>query len=200
MQRHVAGRRPPFRFYFPSWIRHIGDVMTLATVGLRSRATPLRGAAARSRCGAPETVHALLLRFGALALRALAENVLKAAAMAGRGAVLTLVGLVCLALMVTPAAALDGYDGSVAPGALLEMASDGLGRPDVIHAGHDHVGPDVNSPDLHGAHHCCHSHVTPAQSCRSVAPIAMRHLTWRVGDSDGPPPRGPAPPLRPPRA
>ena len=120
--------------------------------------------------------------------------------MAGRGAVLTLVGLVCLALMVTPAAALDGYDGSVAPGALLEMASDGLGRPDVIHAGHDHVGPDVNSPDLHGAHHCCHSHVTPAQSCRSVAPIAMRHLTWRVGDSDGPPPRGPAPPLRPPRA
>ncbi len=204
MQRHVAGPEAGFRaagFCFPPRIRHIGEVMTLATAGPRGRATPLRGAAAHSLRGAPAAGHALSLLCDACSPRALLETLLKAVATAGRGAVFTLVGLVCLALMVTPAAALDAYDGSAGQGAaLLEMASDGSGRPDIIHAGHDHASPDVNSPDLHGAHHCCHSHVTPAQSCRSVAPIAMRHLTWRVGDSDGPPPRGPAPPLRPPRA
>jgi len=201
---HVAGPEAGFRaagFCFPPRIRHIGEVMTLATAGPRGRATPLRGAAAHSLRGAPAAGHALSLLCDACSPRALLETLLKAVATAGRGAVFTLVGLVCLALMVTPAAALDAYDGSAGQGAaLLEMASDGSGRPDIIHTGHDHASPDVNSPDLHGAHHCCHSHVTPAQSCRSVAPIAMRHLTWRVGDSDGPPPRGPAPPLRPPRA
>ncbi|MGV2981021.1 hypothetical protein ACERNI_12545 [Camelimonas sp. ID_303_24] len=195
--------------------------MTLATGGPRWRIAHGRGAATFPRHGAATRsaafVRSLWLEAVALLAVGLQKLAFREIAAAARGATRALLtGLVCLALIVTPAAALDSQGGDPAAAvALLEVQSGEHGRLDVAHIGHDHLrydhlrydraghdraNPDITSPDLHGAHHCCHSHVAPAQSFRSMVPIAVRHLTWRVGDSDVLPPRDPAPPLRPPRA
>lgn len=224
MQRHVAGRKRIFTvvgFCFRRRIRHIGGVMTLATGGPRWRAAHVRGAAAHPRNGALTQLAVLSRWVGALAFcktaTALLESALKKTGAAARGAAIALLtGVVCLALIITPAAALDAQGGHPAvSGMLLNMESCGPERLNVAQSGHDRLdhdhldhdhldhdraSPDGNRPDLHGAHHCCHSHVAPAQSFRSIAPTSVRHLTWRVGDSDVLPPRSPAPPLRPPRA
>lgn len=109
-----------------------------------------------------------------------------------------LTGLVCLALLMAPAVALDVHDMDES-GAWRISFETGIAAAAHVGAGdQDHRDQDHGGPDLHGAHHCCHSHVVPAGSLRRMGPAPVRHLTWRMGDSDGLS-RTPPPLLRPPR-